>query len=88
MKTYEIKFELRVSDKENIDNGFYEHEITFITTKKNKLDAINTGIQCLNCMIKGSWEEEKISEKIGREFRIRSYELTKISSVKVVKEEE
>lgn len=85
MKRYEVKFEVKVWEREN--GGFYEHTITICPRAHNTLEAINIGIEFLDSLVRG-WEEEAISKKLGREFKVNKWELSKILSAKTIKEED
>lgn len=83
-KEYLIKLQVMVSDKESIRSGYHTHQVSFSLYANNKLDAINNAIGCL-CIVSSSYEEEKISKKVGYDFRVKSYELEKIISVELMK---
>lgn len=88
MKSYAVKFNLKVWEKGSESCGYYGHSVTIQPQAHNKLEAINIGISFLDTIATSCWEEEKLGEKLGRKIRIGKWEIEKIESIKVVEEDE
>lgn len=84
MKQYKVTLEVKIGERETISQGYNTHRVNIIPTAKNKLDAINQAIDSLY-VVQSCFEEERISKELGREYKVKCYELSKIVSVEVYK---
>lgn len=87
MKNYRVVLNIKISDKDRICDGHFHHEVAFIVPmQKNKLAAINSAISCIDCVVDSSIEREIINRRIGRDYKVKTYQLDKIISCEVYKD--